>query len=423
MDSRSGLPEWLALLEQRHPKSIQLGLDRVGQVRDSLGLAVGFPILTVAGTNGKGSVSAFLEAMLTAAGYRVGLYSSPHLLRFNERIRIAGDEASDEAIIEALAEVEQARGETPLTYFEHTTLAAMWLFCRAGLDATVLEVGLGGRLDAVNLFDADCAVVTPVDIDHAEYLGSDRETIAREKAGIFRQGGCAVCGDPQPPASLLAEAARLSVRLLRIDRDIGIEHQDGFWRCRVGEATYPALPSPAMIGDYQFANAATAIAALTCVRDRLPVTVAALRQGVARARVPGRFQVVGQAPLRILDVGHNPHAARSLARNLADMPRTGRRLAVLAMLADKDAAGVIAEVAAQFDAWHLAGLGGARGRSAAELAACFGGVSTPAMTHPDVASAWLAACQEAGAADTIVAFGSFLTVAEVLALISGRRNG
>jgi dihydrofolate synthase/folylpolyglutamate synthase len=398
-------------------------LDRVGRVRDALGLALAFPIITVAGTNGKGSVCAFLEAMLAEAGYKVGLYSSPHILRFNERIRIAGLEVGDAAIVAALEAVERARGETGLTYFEHTTLAAMWLFSRAGLEAAVLEVGLGGRLDAVNLFDSDCAVVTPVDIDHADYLGTEREAIAREKAGIFRAHGRAVCGDPQPAESLLEEAERLSVRLLRLDCDIGIECADGHWSCRIGESVVSDLPLPTLSGDYQLANAATAIAALTQVRDRLPVSDEAFRRGVARAHVAGRFQVVGHAPLRILDVGHNPHAARALARNLAALPRRGRRLAVLAMLADKDAANVIGPLRGEIDRWFLAGLPGARGRRGESLAAYFEPGTASVSTHEDVAAAWRTACQEAGGTDTIIAFGSFLTVAEVMAEISGRRDG
>ena len=423
MDLPKGLPAWLALLERRHPKSIQLGLERVGRVGAALGLRVSFPVISVAGTNGKGSVCAFLDAMLGEAGYKVGLYTSPHLLRFNERIRIAGHEVEDAEIVEALNVVEQGRGETALTYFEHTTLAAMMLFSQARVEAAVLEVGLGGRLDAVNLFDADCAVVTPVDIDHIDYLGPDREAIGREKSGIFRTGRPAVCIDPDPPASVLAMAERLNVPLRRIGHDILIEREQGQWLCRVGDAVYPDLPNPAMVGDYQFANAAAAISALDCMKARLPVPLTALRRGLAQAVIPGRFQVVGQAPLRIIDVAHNPHAASALARNLADIPRTGRCFAVLAMLADKDVAGVIAPLLNRIDVWLLAGLPGSRGQSAEMLAAHFDPKQAHVEIYPDVAEAWRTACQQAGPADTILVFGSFLTVAETLALISGKRNG
>lgn len=417
------LPDWLVLLETRHPKTIQLGLERVGRVWSMLGAGVDFPIVTVAGTNGKGSVCAYLEAILTAAGYRVGLYTSPHIQRFNERIHIAGQEVGNEVIAHTLNVVEQARGDTPLTYFEHTTLAAMCLFCQEKIDVAVLEVGLGGRLDAVNLFDTDCAVVTPVDLDHMDYLGPDRETIGYEKAGIFRPNRPAVCGDRDPPDSLIARAQALAVPLLSLGRNIEVERRPNDWLCRVGDKVFPALPYPAMLGAYQQENAATAIAALYSLRRKLPVPMAAIRLGVAQARLPGRFQIVGREPLRILDVAHNPHAACALAGNLAALPGTGRRLAVFAMLADKDAGAVIDALAGQFDHWYLAGLSGPRGRTATRLAEPFAVRRLPISIHVDVASAWQAACHEAKAADTIVAFGSFHTVAEVMALISGKSDG
>ncbi len=418
-----GLPDWLVLLETRHPKTIQLGLERVGRVWSMLGAGVDFPVVTVAGTNGKGSVCAYLEAILTAAGYRVGLYTSPHIRRFNERIHVAGRELDNEAIVPALSVVEQARGDTSLTYFEHTTLAAMWLFCQEKIDVAVLEVGLGGRLDAVNLFDTDCAVVTPVDLDHMDYLGPDRETIGHEKAGIFRPNRPAVCGDRNPPDSLIARAQALAIPLLRLGRNIEVERRTNDWLCRVEDKVFPALPYPAMLGAYQQENAAIAIAALYSLRRRLPVPMAAIRLGVAQACLPGRFQIVGSEPLRILDVAHNPHAACALAANLAALPRTGRRLAVFAMLADKDAGAVIDALVGQFDQWHLAGLSGPRGRTATRLAEQFAARRLPISIHVDVASAWQAACHEAKAADTIVAFGSFHTVAEVTALISGKSDG
>jgi dihydrofolate synthase/folylpolyglutamate synthase len=417
MSLPSGLPAWLALLETRHPKTIQLGLERVGRVWSALGISPGFSIITVAGTNGKGSVCAYLEAMLAGAGFRVGLYTSPHMLRFNERIRIAGNEVRDEDIVQALTVVEEARGEMPLTYFEHTTLAAMWLFCREPVEVAVLEVGLGGRLDAVNLFDADCAVVTPVDLDHMEYLGADREAIGYEKAGILRANRPAVCSDPNPPDSMLNKAEQLATPLLRLGHEIVIEHHPDDWLCRVGERVYPALPRPAMAGSYQYENAAAAIAALQQLSPQLPISMAAIRYGLTAARLPGRFQIIGTEPLRILDVAHNPHAARALAANLNALPRTGRRLAVIAMLADKDADSVIDAMKEQFDHWYLAGLSGTRGRAAAQLATVLQSKGLPLSVHGDVASAWQAACQEAKAADTIAAFGSFHTVAEVMALI------
>lgn len=419
----TGLSEWLARLEARHPTAIELGLERVERVWRAMGATPDFPIVTVGGTNGKGSTCAFLEAILVDAGYRVGLYTSPHLLRFNERIRVDETDLPDEAIVAALEAVEAARGSVPLTYFEHATLAAMRHFCRAGIEVAILEVGLGGRLDAVNLFDADSAVVTAVDLDHMEYLGPDREHIGREKAGIYRPDRPAICVDPDPPASLSRHVAAIHAEPFRLGRDIRIEQGEADWTCRVADAVYPALPRPALQADYQYANAAGAIAALYTLRRRLPIPVRAIRSGLARASRAGRFQVVGQGPLRILDVAHNPHAARGLARNLANLPPTGRRFAVFAMLGDKDIVGVVEALAGRFDHWYLAGLGGARGIPADELARRTG---LPAGTHTpfsDVRAAWTAACQEASAADTITAFGSFHTVAEVMAVMQGIPDG
>lgn len=414
------LADWLAHLESRNVAAIVLGLDRVRRVAERLDLLPTFPLITVGGTNGKGSVCACLEAMLTAAGYRVGLYTSPHLLRYNERVRIAGIEASDADLCCAFAAVEAARGDTPLTYFEQGTLAAMWLFRAAGVEAGVLEVGLGGRLDAVNIWDADCAVVTSVDIDHQAFLGDTREAIGFEKAGIYRAGRPAICGDVQPPESLLRHAAAIAADLQRLGHDIRVEPAEAGWTCRIGTAAFPALPRPAMPGRHQYGNAACAIAALHALRERLPVPLAAIRTGLARARQPGRFQVVGHAPLRILDVAHNPHAARALADNLADLPPGGSVHAVFAMLADKDADGVIAALKPHITCWHVAGLDLPRGQTGEALAARLAGLNV--QHYENVATAWESACRQAGAADTIAAFGSFHTVAEVMASLDASAN-
>jgi dihydrofolate synthase/folylpolyglutamate synthase len=416
------LAGWLARLEARNVKAIVLGLERVRAVAARLALHPVFPLITVGGTNGKGSVCAYLESMLDAAGYRVGCYISPHLLRYNERVRIARVEAGDADLCRAFAAVEAARGDLPLTYFEQGTLAALWLFQEAGIDVAVLEVGLGGRLDAVNLWDADCAVVASVDIDHQVFLGDTRERIGFEKAGIYRSGRPAICGDPDPPASLLDHAAGIGADLLRMGPDIRVEPAEGGWTCRVGAAVFPALPRPAMPGAHQFGNAACAIAALYVLRERLPVPMPAIRAGLAAARQPGRFQVVGQAPLRILDVAHNPHAARALAANLADIPPTGKIHAVFAMLADKDVDGVIDPLASRIAFWHVAGLSGPRGLPGAALGERLAARSLAHRVHVDVATAWAAACRLAGLADTIAAFGSFHTVAEVMALIEPSAN-
>ncbi len=409
------LEAWLAHLEARNRTAIVLGLDRVREVADRLQLHPPFPLITVGGTNGKGSVCAYLEAMLEAAGYRVGCYTSPHLLRYHERVRIAGFEATDAALCRGFAAVEAARGDIPLTYFEQGTLAALWLFREAGVDVAVLEVGLGGRLDAVNIWDADCAVVTSIDLDHQAFLGDTREAIGFEKAGIYRSGHPAICGDRNPPTSLLDHAAAIQADLLRIGSDISMELTEGGWTCRVRGHAFPALPRPAMPGAHQFGNAACAIAALQSLRERLPVPMLAIRAGIATARQPGRFQVIGQTPLRILDVAHNPHAARALAACLADLPPTGRIHAVFAMLADKDVDSVIDLLAPRIAHWHGAGLAVPRGLSGVDLGDRLAAHALTHDIHADVASAWAAACRLAGPTDTIVAFGSFHTVAEVMA--------
>lgn len=408
-----------------------LGLDRVAQVCDRLNLQPTFPIITVGGTNGKGSVCAYLEAVLTAANYRVGCYSSPHLLRYNERVHLDGREASDAELCAALEAVECARGEVPLTYFEQGTLAAMWLFQNAGLDAVVLEVGLGGRLDAVNVWDADCAVVTSVDLDHQQFLGETREAIGFEKAGIFRARRPAICGDTEPPLSLLAHAAQIGAELLRVGEDIRVEVNEVGWTCRVGcndssrvysvypARDFPALPRLAMPGRHQYANAACAVAALWSLHERLPVSMNALRAGLASARQPGRFEIIGRQPLRILDVAHNPHAARALAANLADLPPGGRVIAVCAMLADKDVAAVVQAMHPYIQDWHAAGLAVPRGLDADGFAHYLQAAGCSFVSYASVQQAWRAACLQAGPADTIIAFGSFHTVAEVMTEMHG----
>jgi dihydrofolate synthase/folylpolyglutamate synthase len=416
------LAQWLEHIERLHPKTIALGLDRVARVRNALGLAPAFPVITVGGTNGKGSVCALLEAILQSAGYRVGRYTSPHLLRYNERVRVAGVEATDDALAQAFAAVERARGEVPLTYFEYGTLAAVWLFVERRVEAGVLEVGLGGRLDAVNAFDPDCAVVTTVDIDHVDFLGGDREAIGREKAGIFRAGRPAVCADPAPPASLLEHAAGIGARLLRIGADFGATPQGRQWQYWGPGGRRGALPYPVLRGACQLANAAAAIAALESLRERLPVAVNDIRTGLLHADNPGRFQVLPGRPAVILDVAHNPQAARALAASLAAMGGGGRVLAVFAMLKDKDIAGVVAAVKPQVAHWFVAGLEGARGAHMGELQQALAAAGVTAVTACDsVATAYAQACDIATENDRIAVFGSFYTVAAVMQLRERQR--
>lgn len=411
------LGDWLARLETRHHIPIELGLERVAAVRDRLGIVLDCPLISIAGTNGKGSVSAYLHTILTQAGYHVGLYTSPHLLHFNERVCIGTELASDERLVEAMEAVEAVRGETPLSYFEHTTLAALWLFQRAGLDALILEVGLGGRLDAVNCVEPDCAVVTSVDLDHQAYLGTDREQIGFEKAGIFRAGVPAICADADPPDSLLAHARSLPAELFCLGREFQVRRLASVWECQIGDQVYAALPWPALRGRHQLDNAAAAIAALWSLRARLPVPVSAIRSGLATTTLAGRFQIIGHAPLRILDVGHNPHAARALAASLADLPPTGRRLAVFAMLADKAIEEVVATLHEYIHEWHIAPLNCPRGADLERMQGAMSGQGCVYRSHDDVVEAWRVACQEAGPADTIIAFGSFHTVAEIMAAL------
>jgi dihydrofolate synthase/folylpolyglutamate synthase len=419
--SPTSLAGWLEYIERLHPQTIALGLDRVEKVRGALGLAPAFPIVTVGGTNGKGSVCAMLETILHLAGYRVGCYTSPHLLRYNERVRIARAQAADGDLTRAFEAVERARGQTQLTYFEFGTLAAMWLFAEMKVEAAVLEVGLGGRLDAVNVYDADCAVVTTVDIDHVDYLGGDRESIGREKAGIFRTGRPAVCADPAPPASLTGHAAGIGAQLLQIGIDFGAIPQGKQWQYWGPRGKRGALPYPALRGTCQLANAAAAVTALECLRERLPVSVNDIRAGLLQADNPGRFQVLPGRPAVILDVAHNPQAARALAASLESMGRAGRTLAVFAMLKDKDISGVVNAVKSGIVHWFISGLGGARGAGAADIGQALAGAGVAAVTSCEgVAAAYLQACEMAVENDRIVVFGSFNTVAAVMQLRASR---
>ena len=395
-----------------------MGLDRVADVRGRMDATFGCPVFIVTGTNGKGSTCALLESMLVAAGYRTGLYTSPHLTSYNERVRIDGTPAADEALVAAFNAVEDARGDVPLTYFEHGTLAAFWLFARADLAAAVLEVGLGGRLDAVNVVDADVAIVTSVDLDHMDYLGPTREDIGREKAGIFRAGRPVVCGEPNPPAALLAHARVLGAPLSLIGRDYGFTTGEGQWDYWGPGVRRHGLPHPALRGAIQLVNAATAITALDLLHDRLHVSAGALRTGLVSVELAGRFQVLPGRPTIVLDVAHNPHAARVFAAALGTMGFHPRTIAVFGMLADKDIGGVVAAMIPRVDRWHVATLPPPRGASAASVRdalAAAGVASADVRTFDDVASAYRAARGEADEADRIAVFGSFLTVAAALA--------
>ena len=414
------LDGWLAHVERLHHRPIDMSLERVRDVAKRLGIAFACPVFMVGGTNGKGSTCAMLESILRAAGYRVGLYTSPHLLRFNERVRIDGVEADDRALIEQLAAVEQARGAVPLTYFEFTTLAILRLLMRARLDAVVLEIGLGGRLDAVNIVDADVAIVTSVDIDHTDYLGPTREHIGFEKAHIYRPGRPAICSDPQPPAALLKVAADLGADLWLFGRDFnyaGLDYGKGLQQWAYGgrQQRRASLPYPALRGANQLLNASGALAALEVLADRLPISQQAVRTGLLTVEIAGRFQVLPGQPAVVLDVAHNPHAAAVLAQNLDSQGFFPQTYAVFGMLADKDATGVIRRVRDRIDHWHVGPTPGPRGMSAAHLASLLRAEgATSVAEHATLADAYRAALGAAQADARIIVFGSFSTVAEVM---------
>ena len=415
MPGRS-LAEWLDYIERIHPKSIQLGLERVAKARDSLGRSTPAVLVAVAGTNGKGSTCAMLESILLAAGYKVGLYTSPHLLRYNERVRLGGAPASDERLCAAFEAVERSRGDVTLTYFEFGTLAAWEIFTSEALDAVILEVGLGGRLDAVNVFDADCALLTSVDLDHMDYLGDTRELIGAEKAGIFRAGKPAIVADPDPPASVLDRARAVGATLRLIGRDFGFIPQGRQWMYWGPRGRRGGLAAPALRGERQLANAAAALVALDELRERLPVAMQDVRTGLARVELPARFQVLPGRPTVVLDVAHNPQAARVLAENLGNMGFYPETYAVFGMLGDKDLVGVCRALKDKFSAWFVAGLSVPRGAGASRLAAALktAEASGEVTCFENPRDAYAAARIRAGENDRIVVFGSFHTVAEVM---------
>ena len=430
-DAASSLAAWLAYIEKLHPRGIELGLERVAEVWRRMGLALGCASIVVGGTNGKGSTCAMLEAILRADGYRTGLYTSPHLLRFNERARIAGVEVSDVELAGAFAKVEAARclgTVVELTYFEFTTLAVFALFAAAHLDCAVLEVGLGGRLDAVNIIDADCAILTSVDLDHQDYLGDTREKIGWEKAHSFRAGRPAICGDPHVPASVREVAAGIGARLLRFGVDFGFAGQHDaqvqqwkFWFHAGGDpVTRNGLSYPALRGANQLLNASAALAALETLRPRLPVSMQAIREGLIGVEWPGRFQLLPGRPVVVLDVAHNPHAAAVLAENLSNIGFASYTHAVFGMLGDKDIAGVVRLLRGKIDFWHLTDLPGPRGLPAHRLRQILAAeaVGGEIFEHADPQAAYAAARGKAAENDRIVVFGSFLTVAGVMQFVN-----
>lgn len=426
-DAHSPLAQWLAYLESIHSRPIDMGLDRVREVAGRLALDLDAVTIVVAGTNGKGSTCAMLEAILLSAGYKVGLYTSPHLLDFNERARVNGEAAGDAELAEQFAAVDAARGETSLTYFELTTLAILRLFAQSALDVVVLEVGLGGRLDAVNIVDADCSIVTSVDLDHMEWLGDTREKIGWEKAHVYRPGKPAICADPVPPQALVDYAESIGADLWRFGRDYNYAGDKQQWNYGGRGQRRNAMAYPALRGANQLLNASAALAALEALRDRLPVPQQAVRLGLLQVDLPGRFQILPGRPAIILDVAHNPHAAAVLADNLDNMGFHPYTYAVFGMLNDKDIDGVIAKLGDRVDHWYCAGLPGPRGLSGDELAAHLRArgakedKDSSIQAYADPAAAFAAARERMGEDDRILVFGSFLTVAGVLASMRAAR--
>ena len=439
------LASWLSYIEGLHPKSIAMGLDRVRLMIDRLQLDPKFPIITVAGTNGKGSTCAMLEQIYKQAGYHVGCYSSPHLLRYNERVRVDAIEVPDEDLCAAFNAVDSARVDvnnqgTPLTYFEVGTLAAMWHFMQTGVEVAILEVGLGGRLDAVNAFEPSCSIITSIDLDHQEFLGNTRESIGFEKAGIYRSSSPAICGDANPPASLVAYAHEIHADFMSLNRDFDCHLNEDCWQYIGHKKILYTLPLPVLQGRYQLNNAACAITAIESLQSRLPVEIDAIKNAMLLVRLAGRFQTVSKfaatsdTPWVILDVAHNPHAAKALAENLRAIKtqssnvRTGKTFAVFAMLADKDIKGVIDAVKHEIDAWYVAGIDHARGALAKDLAEMIAGVIPNAsiQTFNDANNAYqhacidIEACIDVNENDKIIVFGSFFTVSTVMQFLSNK---
>jgi len=416
--SMKTLADWLAHAEQQHPKTIELGLERVRAVAARVGLAFECPVITVAGTNGKGSTCAMLESILRHAGYRTAVFTSPHLVRFEERLRVAGETIEGAELVPHFEAVETARAEIPLTYFELTTLAILRCMAEGRPDVAILEVGLGGRLDAVNIIDADCAVITSIDLDHMDYLGADRESIGFEKAGILRTGRPAIVSDPMPPQSVIDHAREIGADLWRFGHDFNVSGDKQQWGWSGRGRRYSGLAYPALRGANQLLNAAGVLAALEALRPRLPINAQAVRTGLAMVELPGRFQIVPGEPTLVLDVAHNAHAVAALAENLDAMGFYPTTHAVFGVMVDKDLAPILSRIGPLIDRWYFTNLPTPRGAKASDLLAQWSAQNTrkdaAGSLHADPMSALQAAIDAADPADRIVVFGSFFTVGGVL---------
>ncbi|GAA4348842.1 bifunctional tetrahydrofolate synthase/dihydrofolate synthase [Variovorax defluvii] len=412
------LADWLAHAEHLHPRNIELGLERVREMARRLDLVFECPVITVAGTNGKGSTCAMLESILMSAAYRTAVFTSPHLVRFEERLRLSGEAVEGAALCEHFEAVERARGDMALTYFEFTTLAILLCAAASKPDVAILEVGLGGRLDAVNMVDTDCAIITSIDLDHMEFLGPDRERIGFEKAGIMRPGKPAIVSDPVPPRSVIDHAEAIGADLWRVGRDFHVSGDKQQWGWAGRGRRYSGLAYPALRGANQLVNAAGVLAALASLRPRLPVTAQAVRTGLAMVELPGRFQIVPGEPALVLDVAHNPHSVAALAENLDAMGFYPTTHGVFGVMADKDLASMFARIGPMIDRWYFTDLPTARAAKAADLMSQWQArnkrADASASAHAAPMEALQAAIDHADPADRIVVFGSFFTVGGVL---------
>ncbi|MDD2845094.1 MAG: bifunctional tetrahydrofolate synthase/dihydrofolate synthase [Rhodoferax sp.] len=416
------LNDWLAHCEQLHPTTIDMGLERVHTVARRMGIGFACPVITVAGTNGKGSTCVMLESILLQAGYRTGVYTSPHLVHFEERLRLNGEPVKATELVAAFERVENARIQdhdaVSLTYFEFTTLAILDVMRQSRLDVVILEVGLGGRLDAVNIIEPDCAIITSIDLDHTALLGETRDAIGYEKAGIMRTGKPVVVSDPMPPQSVLDRALEVGADLWRVGADFNVTGDKQQWAWAGRGRRYSGMAYPALLGANQLVNAAGVLAALNALRDRLPITAQAVRNGFAFVDLPGRFQIVPGQPNLVLDVAHNPHAAAALAANLDAMGFFPTTHAVFGAMADKDIAAVLARLNPLVDKWYFTNLPTERAARATDLMAQWQAANKrkdcTAEVYADPESALQAALSQADPADRIVVFGSFLTVGGVL---------
>jgi dihydrofolate synthase/folylpolyglutamate synthase len=413
----NNLHDWLEWQEELHFTAIELGLDRCTAVAENMGLLdPDFTVISVAGTNGKGSSVTMMESILGNSGYKTGCYTSPHLIRYNERIKLDGVEVSDEMLCESFSRIDHARGDISLTYFEFGTLAALDIFHRANIDVALLEVGLGGRLDAVNCLDADVALVSSIDLDHMQWLGMDRETIAREKAGIFRGNKPAICSDPHPPDTVLEYAEEIGATLYIPGRDFNYHLSEDHWSWQWGSLVYESLPRPGQYNSCQIQNAAGVLMVLNTLKSELPLKAGAIEKGLENFSLTGRFQMLTEGTQTILDVAHNAQAARTLVYNLKQFPNSGKTHIIIGMLKDKDQSGVLSELIEIADSWHTVSITSSRGSDSARLKneLLDLGVTVPISESDTVADAFLTLQKETGMHDRIVVTGSFLSVGDAI---------